>query len=347
MTTAAVILAAGGGSRFGGPDHKLRAPLAGMAVIEWSVGAAGEGGFDEVVVVVGADDFADLLDDRVSVLHNDDWSSGQASSLQLAVDHARARGHDAIVVGVGDQPFVGAACWSAVAAERSTPIAAARYDAGLRPPVRLDHSIWELLPREGDEGARQLMRAKPDLVTGVRCHSDPIDVDTTDDLAVAAQRAADIVAVTELIGRAPRGRFDVVVRDDSGRPVVLRNHPVLADGTPMPTRYWLCGEREQTLVGRLESNHGVRRAEEEIGLEAIAAAHDRYAREREDALADIDLGDGPRPTGGVGGTRIGVKCLHAHYAWWLAGGDDPVGRWVDEHLSEVEGSPSTAEGGDE
>jgi Protein of unknown function (DUF501) len=42
-----------------------------------------------------------------------------------------------------------------------------------------------------------------------------------------------------------------------------------------------------------------------------------------------------RPTGGVGGTRHGVKCLHAHYAWHLAGGDDPVGRWVAVQLSSV------------
>jgi hypothetical protein len=34
----------------------------------------------------------------------------------------------------------------------------------------------------------------------------------------------------------------------------------------------------------------------------------------------------------VGGTRQGVKCLHAHYAWFLAGGDDPVGRWVAGQL---------------
>ncbi|MCZ7528034.1 MAG: DUF501 domain-containing protein [Acidimicrobiia bacterium] len=27
-----------------------------------------------------------------------------------------------------------------------------------------------------------------------------------------------------------------------------------------------------------------------------------------------------------------MKCLHAHYAWFLAGGDDPVGRWVAEQL---------------
>jgi sugar/nucleoside kinase (ribokinase family) len=30
-----------------------------------------------------------------------------------------------------------------------------------------------------------------------------------------------------------------------------------------------------------------------------------------------------------------VKCLHAHYAWYLAGGDDPVGRWVAERLAEA------------
>ena len=41
---------------------------------------------------------------------------------------------------------------------------------------------------------------------------------------------------------------------------------------------------------------------------------------------------GPRPSGGVGGTRRGVKCLHAHLAWYLAGGPDPVGRWTCEQL---------------
>ena len=38
----------------------------------------------------------------------------------------------------------------------------------------------------------------------------------------------------------------------------------------------------------------------------------------------------------MGGTRKGVKCLHAHYGWWLAGGDDPVGQWVADHLHEVD-----------
>ena len=64
---------------------------------------------------------------------------------------------------------------------------------------------------------------------------------------------------------------------------------------------------------------------------ALAAAHARYATERDALLPRGHLG--PRPSGGVGGTRRGVKCLHAHLAWWLAGGDDPVGEWVAARLA--------------
>jgi uncharacterized protein len=143
----------------------------------------------------------------------------------------------------------------------------------------------------------------------------------------------DHAAVAALLGREPKGEFDVVVRAPDGAPVVIRNAPFLADGTPMPTRYWLVGEHERRLVSRLETTGGVSRAERDVGLEAIGSAHDRYAAER-DALVPVGY-EGPRPSGGVGGTRVGVKCLHAHYAWWLAGGDDPVGQWVKDHLHEV------------
>ena len=122
----------------------------------------------------------------------------------------------------------------------------------------------------------------------------------------------------------------MVVRAEDGGPVVIRNAPLLDDGTPMPTLYWLVGEREREAVSRLEAAGGVRSAETEIPADEIAAAHDRYAAER-DALLPANHA-GPRPSGGVGGTRLGVKCLHAHYAWFLAGGDDPVGRWVEERL---------------
>jgi len=74
----------------------------------------------------------------------------------------------------------------------------------------------------------------------------------------------------------------------------------------------------------------VRRAEAAVDRDALADAHARHGAERDRALP---VGhSGPRPSGGVGGTRKGVKCLHAHLAWTLAGGDDPVGRWTVEEL---------------
>ncbi len=147
---------------------------------------------------------------------------------------------------------------------------------------------------------------------------------------VAVVQASDLAAVSRLLGRTPAGEFEVVVRDGAGVPVVIRNAPLLRDGTPMPTRYWLVGHETARAVSRLESTGGVRRAEAEVSAEAIAAAHAAYAAERDAAMPPDWVG--PRPSGGVGGTRKGVKCLHAHYAWFLAGGDDPVGRWVDEQL---------------
>ena len=144
--------------------------------------------------------------------------------------------------------------------------------------------------------------------------------------------ASDIAALTVLLGRTPRGEFDIVVRDDAGAPVVIRNAPLLDDGTPMPTRYWLVDPELVTAVSRLESSGGVRAAEAAVDAGDLARAHAEYAAERDAALpADHD---GPRPHGGVAGTARGVKCLHAHYAWYLAGGDDPVGFWVAAQLTD-------------
>jgi hypothetical protein len=138
--------------------------------------------------------------------------------------------------------------------------------------------------------------------------------------------------VEQLLGRPPRGAFQVVVRDDDGDPVVVRNAPFLDDGTPMPTRYYLVGVELVRAVSRIEAAGGVRRAEREIDGTLVAEAHARYAAERDAAIPRDQVG--PRPTGGVGGTRIGIKCLHAHVAHELAGGDDAVGRWTLDRIAE-------------
>jgi hypothetical protein len=147
---------------------------------------------------------------------------------------------------------------------------------------------------------------------------------------VADLTESDRAAIADLLGRPPRGAYTIVVRDPRGEPVVIRNAPLLDDGTPMPTLYWLVDSRLREVVSRLEAAGGVKAAADAVDPAALRAAHERYAAERE-ALIPADHA-GPRPTGGVGGTRRGTKCLHAHYAWYLAGGDDPVGRWVEDRL---------------
>ena len=148
-------------------------------------------------------------------------------------------------------------------------------------------------------------------------------------------RDDDVEAVTALLGRRPEGRFEVVVRDGDGVPVVIRTPPLLDDGRPMPTRFWLVGEDLRSRVGTLESGGGVRAAEAACEPAELAGAHRRYAEERDAAIPGDHVGH--RPSGGVGGTRQGVKCLHAHYAWFLVGGDDPVGRWVHARLVGTDG----------
>ncbi|MGH9122784.1 MAG: DUF501 domain-containing protein [Acidimicrobiales bacterium] len=143
-------------------------------------------------------------------------------------------------------------------------------------------------------------------------------------------RQDDLEKVARLLGKPPAGSFQVVVRDRAGDPLVILNSPLLHDGTPMPTRYWLVGRTLRRAVDRLEAAGGVRAAERAVDPALLAAAHLAYQHERDSALPPG--WSGARPSGGVGGTRRGVKCLHAHYAWYLAGGDDPVGRWVARQL---------------
>ena len=212
---------------------------------------------------------------------------------------------------------------------------------------RVEASVWPLLPLDG--AIEALWRARPELVAGVdlQVPGGRLGRKTTSNAATTpgasttpgaegAAAVSDRELVAALLGREPAGRFEVVVRASDGSPVVIRNAPFLDDGTPMPTTFWLVGRAERDAVARLESSGGQREAEEAIGAPAIAAAHLRYAAARDQAIDPAYRG--PRPSGGVGGTRVGVKCLHAHLAAYLAGEGDPVGRYCATRLRhEIEG----------
>jgi CTP:molybdopterin cytidylyltransferase MocA len=185
VTVGAVVLAAGGGSRFVSADgaHKLLAPFRGRPLVTWSVASAVASGVGPVAVVEGAVPLAGVLPADVEVLSNPRWAEGQATSLEVAVRWARGRSLSAVVVGLGDQPLLAPSAWAAVAAAPDEPpIAVATYDGRRGNPVRLGSAVWPLLSFSGDEGARELMRRRPELVGAVACEGSPADVDTVEDL---------------------------------------------------------------------------------------------------------------------------------------------------------------------
>jgi len=140
----------------------------------------------------------------------------------------------------------------------------------------------------------------------------------------------DREVVAAQLGRLLRAPIHVVSLCPLGLPIVAAVPPLLDDGTPFPTRYWLTCPLARIRVGRLESAGGVkameRWVESDPAIEVrFLAAGDRYAAERDLLIPDGAL---HRPSGGVAGSRRGVKCLHAHYADHRAGHDNPVGEMV-------------------
>lgn len=122
------------------------------------------------------------------------------------------------------------------------------------------------------------------------------------------------------------GPCAVCLYDEDGMPLVLETAPILENGAPMPTMYWLIGHALRQAVSRIESRGGVKWADTHLDSAEIAQSHDRYRRIRDSKIPESYCGR--RPYGGVAGTRRGVKCLHAHVAWHLMGGNDPVGEWT-------------------
>jgi exopolyphosphatase / guanosine-5'-triphosphate,3'-diphosphate pyrophosphatase len=143
-------------------------------------------------------------------------------------------------------------------------------------------------------------------------------------------RAADLDAVRQQLGREPSTPFSVIARCTGGHPLVIRNRPLDAEGDPFPTIYWLTCPDAVKAVSRVESEGWIARLGDDAAIAAsVAEAHRAYATERGELLP------GAEDWGGVGGTRQGIKCLHAHYAYHLAGGDDVVGRWTVERVEPI------------
>lgn len=182
---AGVILAAGGSRRFGRP--KLLEPWKGVPLVRYAVGAAFAGGLAPVVVVLG--DFADELEAALDGLPlqcvvNQNWESGQSSSLRLGLEAARPRVEAAMFL-LGDMPLVEAELIRAIRSAHASSLASiVQPVAEGKPgnPVLFDRSTFSALARiAGDQGGRAIFDMF-DLLTVDADSREFFDLDTTGDL---------------------------------------------------------------------------------------------------------------------------------------------------------------------
>ena len=180
----AIVLAAGEGRRFVDPHHKLDSEIDGRSLLRRALDAAVASAIGPVVLVVG--DGADrpvrtVVPDRVVTVVNPRWRDGSATSLQAGLAKAAELGAPRAVVALADQPFITAEAWRDVAAADAV-VAVATYGGVRGHPVQLRADVWPLLPIHGDEGAKAVMRLRPELVREIPCQGSAADIDTVEDL---------------------------------------------------------------------------------------------------------------------------------------------------------------------
>lgn len=184
----AIILAAGGSSRFG--RAKQLAHVNGVPLLRRVVAMATIAGCRPVVVVTGRDSDACetlLADIAVRVVSNERWESGMGSSLRLGVlTLLESAETERAFILLGDQPAITPDQLRHMAdAQRSagTPVAVAEFAGTVGPPVLVARDILQSLREWPDEyGAKSLWENRPELVTRVQCPQAEIDIDTPADL---------------------------------------------------------------------------------------------------------------------------------------------------------------------
>ena len=182
----AIVLAAGGSSRFGSPKQLVR--VDGRPLLHAAVSRAADVAGHAVSVVLGAHaaDLAPLLrHSAASIVINRDWSEGLASSIRAGVLSLPGSCGGVMLV-LADQAAVTAADLRRLAATwRRQPeyIAAAQYGATLGAPAIFPASRFrDLIELRGDRGAQSLFKRNPDRVVRVPMDSASIDIDTPEDL---------------------------------------------------------------------------------------------------------------------------------------------------------------------
>jgi CTP:molybdopterin cytidylyltransferase MocA len=189
---AGLVLAAGGGSRYGAPKALVR--LHGRLLVERAVDLLAAGGCDPVLVVLGtaADEVRATATLPGPVIANPDWPTGMGSSLRAGLAALPAEA-EAVVVTLVDTPGLGPeSVRRLIAAGGPDSAVQATYGGRRGHPVLLGRTVITEVATAatGDRGAGPWLAAHPERVRLVPCDGtgDPRDVDVPDDLAAVAAR---------------------------------------------------------------------------------------------------------------------------------------------------------------
>ena len=180
---AGLVLAAGQGSRLGGP--KALVELNGERLADRAARVLREGGCEPVYVVSGA---APVDVAGATTVVNDEWATGMASSLRAGLA-ALSDTAEAVVISLVDQPGIGSDVVARLVRRLNEghQLVVATYDGQPRNPVGVVRQLWAAASASavGDEGLRPFIRDHPDQVEAVECAdiADPTDIDTPEDLA--------------------------------------------------------------------------------------------------------------------------------------------------------------------
>ncbi|MCU0520349.1 MAG: HAD-IIA family hydrolase [Anaerolineae bacterium] len=296
-TVAAVILAAGGSTRFGRPKQLL--PWGGRPLVTHIADIAWSAGLDPVVVVIGsaAESVAPLLASRPFwIVHNYRWETGLSSSLNVAIAALQPKVEAALFIPV-DQPLISprllqrfVETWQTTGAgivvpqtpegQRGTPVLFAR------------EFFSELAALSGDVGGRALFAHHADRIATLRVTDERLlsDVDTPEAFetlrvsASSGQQDLDLGEIRGLIcdmdgvlwrGTSPLPglmNFFALIRDLGLEHVMVTNN-----SSHTPAQY----------VAKL-AGMGVVTTEDHILSSAVATAH--YVAEKKPGAAVYALG---------------------------------------------------------
>ncbi|MDC0737113.1 bifunctional 2-C-methyl-D-erythritol 4-phosphate cytidylyltransferase/2-C-methyl-D-erythritol 2,4-cyclodiphosphate synthase [Cognatishimia sp. SS12] len=274
--TAAIIVAAGRGSRAGGSVPKQWQPLAGKRVADWTCAQfAAHPGIDHVLLVVNPADaaqYASLPHESVA------GGTSRAQSVRNGLEALEGRGFDLVLIHDVARPAVPAACISAV-------LDALRTHQGAAPALAVTDSLWRGAEAAvtGVEDRAGLFRAQ----TPQGFHFAPLlaahrafEGEATDDVAIA--RAAGMhVTITE----GSEDNLKITTPGDFARAEkILRGHMDIRLGNGFDVHAFEPGDHVVLCGVRVPHDKALRgHSDADVGMHAVTDAI--YG-----ALAEGDIG---------------------------------------------------------